>query len=163
MYGLQYFRPLRNLLRVFAAERSPHQLAMGVAIGILIGVLPKGNLLAAGAAMLLFALKVNLGTGLSTAFLISLVGTDLDRLTHGIGVRILQTPAIYWALSRAYQLPLVPWTSLNNSVVVGSLVLGVALLYPAYRISHWTAQRLLPLLERWRRRRQLAATPVQVE
>ena len=71
MFGLRYLQPLRNLLRIFTAERTPHQLALGATIGMLIGVLPKGNLLAATATFLLFALRVNLGTGLTTAFLIS--------------------------------------------------------------------------------------------
>ena len=163
MFGLRYLRPLRNLLRVFAAERTPHQLALGAAIGLLIGVLPKGNLLAVTATFLLFALRVNMGIGLTTAFLISLLGPSLDQLTHGIGVRVLQTPLVYGLLSHGYQLPLVPWTSLNNSIVVGSLLLGLTLVYPTYHLSRQLAERVLPLLRRLRRRPSVATTPLHME
>jgi hypothetical protein len=38
-------------------------------------------------------------------------------------------------------MPLVPWTAMNNSVVVGSLVLALALFYPVYRLAWLTFSR----------------------
>ncbi len=163
MFRLRHVLKLRSLVRIFAADRTPHQLALAVALGMLVGVLPKGNLLTLFATVLLFGLRVNLGTGLATAFLISLAGSDLDRLTHGIGVRVLQTPAVYEVLRRGHQLPLIPWTSMNNTVVVGSLVLGLLLLYPTYHISRLSAEALIPRLRRFRRRRSLAIESASME
>jgi uncharacterized protein (TIGR03546 family) len=160
---LQYFKPLRNLLRIFTAERSPHQLALGLALGVLIGILPKGNLLAASATFLLFALRVNLGMGLTAIFLVSLMAPDLDRLTHGIGTRVLQVPAVYALLSRSYDLPLVPWTSLNNTVVVGSLLLGLLLMYPTYHIGRSLFELLIASYGRWRHRPALTPPSVNSE
>jgi uncharacterized protein (TIGR03546 family) len=163
MSDLNYWRPLRNALRIFSADNSPRQLAAGVALGMLIGVLPKGNLLAASAGILLFTSRANLGSGLTTAFFVSLFGTHLDPLTHGVGVRLLRTPAVYWLVARAYQWPLVPWTSLNNSVVLGSLTLGAVLLFPTYHVSHGVADWLAAALARRRGRRHRAPVPAAVE
>jgi uncharacterized protein (TIGR03546 family) len=160
MFLLNYLEPLRNALRIFTAERTPHQLALGCSLGMLIGILPKGNLLAVAATVLLFALRVNLGTGLTAIFLLSAIGTHLDQLTHGLGVRLLRTPAVYAFLSWSYQFPLVPWTSLNNTVVIGSLLLGLVLLYPVYHVSRAACEWLTPICHRLRRRwTRTASTP----
>jgi hypothetical protein len=42
---------------------------------------------------------------------------------------------------------LVPWTHFNNSVVLGSLLLGIALLYPVYRLSEPRFEKYAPKLE----------------
>jgi uncharacterized protein (TIGR03546 family) len=151
-------------LRIFSAERSPRQLAWGIAIGMMVGLVPKGNLLAVGLAMLLFGLRVNLGMGLTAVFLVSLVGPMTDQLSHGIGMRVLRTPWIYRLLAAAYELPLVPWTSLNNTVVLGSVILGGVLCYPTFHVSHRVAEQLQPVWRRLRRNpKNLPAAPPDVE
>ncbi|MCA9147921.1 MAG: TIGR03546 family protein [Planctomycetales bacterium] len=152
MHLLDYLNPLRHLMRIFSKERTPRQLAMGVALGLMIGLVPKGNLIAVMLTMLLLGLKVNLGMGLITAFGVTCIGPSVDRLSHGIGVRAFETPWFYDAMCRAYQLPIVPWTSLNNTVVVGSLCLGLILFYPAYHFSESAASALQPVWRRWKRR-----------
>ena len=100
----------------------------------MIGLLPKGNLIAVGLTIFLFAVRVNLGAGLSVIFLVSCLSPYLDPLTHGLGVRVLSYPVLHRFLAQSYELPIVPWTSLNNSVVIGALLLGIALFYPIYRL-----------------------------
>lgn len=132
---LRYIQPLRNILRIFSYENSPRQLALAIALGTMIGLLPKGNLIAVGLTILLFAVRVNLGAGLSVIFIISCLSTYLDPLTHGLGVRLLSHPLLHRFLAQSYELPIVPWTALNNSVVIGALLLGIALFYPIYHLS----------------------------
>ena len=132
---LRYFKPIRDLLRIFSHENSPRQMALGIALGLMIGLLPKGNLIAVSLTTLMFTLRVNLGVGLTTTFLVSLVATSLDPLTHAIGLRVLGHPASYVRLAAWHQLPIVPWTSLNNTVVIGGLLLGIALFYPVYHLG----------------------------
>jgi hypothetical protein len=48
-----------------------------------------------------------------------------------------------------YDLPLAPWTALNNTVVAGSLLLGLAAFYPSYRVWRYlAAQHGPPLVAR---------------
>ena len=155
---LDYLNPLRYVLRAFSKERTPCQLALGAAIGLMIGLVPKGNLIAIALTMLLLGLKVNLGVGLITAFGVTCIGPSVDRFTHGIGVRAFETPWFYDAMRRAYQLPVVPWTSLNNTVVVGSVLLGLLLFYPTYHFGESAATALQPVWRRWRRRSQADLT-----
>ena len=144
MFQLNYLKPVRYLWRVFACDNSPRQVAMGIALGMMIGLVPKGNLVAIGLAVLLFGLRVNIGGGLLVAFLVSLLSPQLDGLTHGLGMRVLNVPFVYQRLTSWYQLPLVPWTSLNNSVVMGGLLLGAALFYPVFHLSESLLLKLWP-------------------
>lgn len=132
---LRYIKPVREFSRIFSYENSPRQLALAIALGAMIGLLPKGNLIAVGLTVLMFTVRVNLGAGLTTTFLVSCVATQLDPLTHGVGMRVLSHPGCHAQLAAWYELPIVPWTSLNNSVVIGGVVLGVALFYPIYHLS----------------------------
>lgn len=142
-------QPVRLVAGALAAHASPRQLAWGAALGMLLGLVPKGNLTALVLAVLLFSLRVNLGIGLATALVFSWVGLLVDPLAHRLGWQILSYQPLQPAFAWCYDLPLVPWSDLNNTVVVGQLVLGLYALYPVYWLSLQTATRWgQPLAER---------------
>ena len=152
--SLWFKRPVRYLVDAVRDNDSPRQLASGVALGMLIGLVPKDNLTAALLGVLLLALKTNLAAAALSAFCFSWIGGWTDPLTHRIGYWLLTWPALQSLYSGLFELPLVPWTKLNNTVVAGSLVFGLALFYPVYEISRVTVEVVLPkLADRWRRSR----------
>ena len=59
------FKPLRMLVRALADQSTPRQLSMGLALGILVGLIPKGNLLAIVLGMILAASPCQPGCGRS--------------------------------------------------------------------------------------------------
>lgn len=164
---LWLIRPLKYLRSVLSPNDTPRQLAFGLALGIMVGLVPKGNLTAVVLTMALFGSRVNLGTGMVAAFGFSWVGTLLDPVSHLIGRALLDGPVVRPLLTRLFDLPLVPWTALNNTVVLGSLVLGAAQFYVSYRLSRPLFEKyrpqLLAQLQRLRHRRVVdrAETPVQ--
>ena len=79
-------RPFHYLWKAIVAERSPQQIAWGIALGVLVGIVPKGNLTAWLFGLLLLATRVNLGVGMLTAFLVTGLSSLTDPLTHGIGI-----------------------------------------------------------------------------
>jgi uncharacterized protein (TIGR03546 family) len=82
-----------------------------------------------------------LGAGLLSIFGVSTFAVKIDPLLHGIGARVLGHPAVYDHMSKLYDQPLMPWTSLNNTVVVGGVLLGAALFYPVYHLSEMLFDR----------------------
>ena len=157
---LWVIRPLKNLLSAISPHDTPRQLALGVALGIAVGLVPKGNLTAIALTMLLFGSRVNLGTGVLAAFCFSWVGTLVDPVSHVIGSAILTSTPIQSMLAPIFNLPLVPWTALNNTVVLGSLFLGVGQFYFSYRLSRPFFEKYQPKvlqqLRRVRRERKVA-------
>ena len=76
----------------------------------------------------------------------------LDPLSHRIGLFLLQHPYLHSGWTWLYNQPLAPWTYFNNSVVLGSFVIGLLLLYPAYRISRPVFERYSTTVGRFARR-----------
>ena len=68
-----------------------------------------------------------------------------DPLTHRIGELVLTNTTLMPLWRLLTRLPMMAWTSFNNTVVMGSFWLGLALMAPVYRLS-------LPWMERLHRR-----------
>ncbi len=141
---LWLLQKLRLLRAVMLAQDSPRQMAAGLACGILLGLLPKGNLLAILVASVLLSTRINLAIGLLAALGVSLVAPWCDPLTDRLGYWVLTFPPLTSSWQRLAQFPLAAWTSFNNTVVMGSFLLGTLLLYPTYRWS-------LPWMIRYKR------------
>jgi uncharacterized protein (TIGR03546 family) len=123
---------LKNLRDVLLAERSPEQIAGGVALGVAVGLIPKANLICLLFVLLIFVRRTNLAAGLVSAMLCSWISPVLDPITGVLGRLVLEFgPAqALWAI--LYRLPIVPWTSFNNTVVMGNLVLAMLVMPPIY-------------------------------
>ena len=141
-------RPLRLLAHALTASDSPRQIAWGVTLGLMVGLLPKGSLLAVGMGVALCAFRVNLSAGLLTAGLASLAAVALDPLAHRIGAAILihswPRPVLTWL----YHQPLGPWTGIHNTVVLGQFVIGLYLAYPAYQLGWFLGAKVQPKISR---------------
>ncbi len=135
-------RPIRLALKALIAESTPRQLALGFAFGVLIGLVPKGNLLALTLGVVLAASRANLGVAAGTILVFSFLSPYFDGLSDAIGGWLLGQPSLQQMWTELYNTPLMPWTSFYNSIVLGSFVLGLLLLYPAYRLS-------IPLFEKY--------------
>ena len=77
-------------------------------------------------------------------FAFSWIGMVIDPVSHQIGQYLLTHQSLQSFWTTLYDTPLVPWTAFNNTVVLGSFVLGLTLLYPAYRLSEPLFARFAP-------------------
>lgn len=145
-------KPVRLCLSALAGQSAPRQLSMGLALGILVGLVPKGNLLAIVLGMILAASRVNLGIAAAAIVCCSLASPLLDPVSHLIGSWLLSQPSLAGFWTWLYNQPVVPWTAFNNSVVLGSLVTGLLLLYPAHRLSRPLFEKYSTVAGNWIRR-----------
>lgn len=130
-----FLTPLRQLAGALVGNDSPRQIAAGVMLGMMLGFVPKGNLIAVVLAALLCGLKVNRAVGLAMAILFTAVGYVMDGFTHRLGKDVLETAWLQSTFAAFYDLPLGPWLGFNNTVVMGSLLVAVYLSYPCYWFS----------------------------
>ena len=150
-------RPFRLFFKALVVDATPRQMAFGLALGVLVGLVPKGNLLAIGLMMLLCSLRVNLGVGLATVFATSWAGMLLDPITHRIGEFLLKSDALKPLWETMYDTALLPWTDFNNTVVLGSFVLGAGAFLPLYFLSRPMFGLLTPRLVAWAQRFRLVS------
>ena len=140
-------KQLVALRRAITGRRNPSQLAWAVGLGLLLGVVPHGNLLAACLLILVLSLKINHAMAGLTAVATTFAASFLDPYSHLLGEAVLTHPQVAPIAARAWQLPLVPWTDLNNTVVMGSFLIGSAAVVPTYLLTYPIFRLLAPSLD----------------
>ena len=134
-------KPLRLFTELFTEAASSPELAYGFALGMLVGLVPKDNLLALILATMVLLFRVNLGTATLGAFLFSWLGMWLDPLSNEIGRGLLTWKLLEPMWTFLYGVSWVSWTRFNNTVVLGSLLLGVSLFFPVGFLARVTIDR----------------------
>lgn len=123
---------IRQFFKGLTAQTTPSQIGAGIAIGFMIGLMPKATLTAQLFIVVLMASKVNIPMGILTVFAVSLLNPVFDLATDPIGYAILTADGLQPLWTKLYNTPFMPWTGFNNTVVPGGLVFGLALLAPVY-------------------------------
>ncbi len=142
-------RPVRQLAQALLANDSPRQVAWGFVIGMLIGLVPKGNLTAILLGMLLFGLRVNKPAGLMGIGVFTYLGLFLDSFAHRIGSAVIASESFRTFHAELYQAAISPLLGLNNTVVLGQLLIGIYLIYPVYVVSYRFAVKVQAPLSAW--------------
>lgn len=114
---------------------TAHQLALGVAFGMLIGLIPKESALAWGIGLLFLLSRANLLCGIIVGFVVTLLSPLLDVYSARIGFSILSIESLQTTYSTWLELPFVAWTRFNNTVVIGSLAIGLLAWFPVYLLG----------------------------
>ncbi|MEX0642887.1 MAG: TIGR03546 family protein [Pirellulales bacterium] len=141
--------PLRRVVQTLVACHSPPELAAGFTLGMIIGLVPKGNLIALSLCVLLFSMRVNKGLGVMAAVLFSCFATSIDPFAHKLGLFVLSAENLQVSYARIYDMPFGPWLGFNNTVTSGSLLFGVYVSYPVYFATRTLAARIERLIVAW--------------
>lgn len=142
-------KPVRQLAQALTSNDSPRQVAWAIMLGVIIGLTPKGNLIALSLGILLCSLRVNLSAGMMAIGVFTLFAPLLDPLAHRLGEMVLLAEPLRRSLAWLYQQPLGPWIGFNNTVVMGQLLIGIYLAYPAYRVGWFLGEKVQPKVSRW--------------
>src|SRR2546428_6973034 len=149
-------KPLQSLVKALHSEGTPRQVAAGIALGSILGLTPLVHLPNAVVVGLILILNVSFpGAMLGWALFVP-VGFLLDPLFDRIGrILLLETPALTPLWTTLSNTPVVPLTNFNNSVVLGSLVCALLLLYPLLLASRRGVIRYRDTVGAWVERTQL--------
>jgi uncharacterized protein (TIGR03546 family) len=142
------FKIYRTLRRAIAGRRYPSQLAWAIALGLMLGFVPHGNLVALTLLLVFLCLNINHAAMGLTALAASFFAWRLDPYSDQVGQVVLQNESVANFATRAWQWPLVPWTDLNNTIVTGSLLIGTAALLPVFAILYPLCRMIVPKPEK---------------
>ena len=141
---------LANLLMLMRGSLrgvdSSRQLAAGVVLGMLIGLTPKISLMVIFFGLILIVSKANLITGILSALFFTWISPLLDPVSHNLGVMLLTHESLQPFFCEITQSPLVAWTRIENTVVTGSVIIGLFLILPVHHISYRLFARYRDLL-----------------
>ena len=130
-----FLKLLQSLISTLNSEGTPRQIAAGIALGAALGLTPLvnvHNLLVFAAACLL---NVSFGAFLIGWTVFVPLGFILDPLFNALGLALLQAPALTGLWTALTNVPGVPLTNFNNSVVLGSVVGWMVLWLPIYFLA----------------------------
>ncbi len=133
---------LQSLVKALHSEGTPGQVAAGLAFGTILGLTPLFSLHNLVVAMLILLLNVSVpGAMLGWALAIPF-GFALDPVFDALGRELLLgIPALTPLWTALADLPVVPLTNFNNTVVLGSLVSALVLFAPIFFGARWAVRR----------------------
>jgi uncharacterized protein (TIGR03546 family) len=139
---LALLKLLQSLVKTLHSEGTPHQIAMGVALGAALGLTPIANVHNAVVLVILILFNVSFGAGLLGWALFTPVGFLLDPVFARVGRALLiDTPALRPLWTTMDHTPLVPYTNFGNTVVLGSVVGWLVLFVPIYLLARLAVLR----------------------
>lgn len=121
-----------KLFKSLNANANPAEIAHAFSIGFLLGILPKNNLLWYLLFVFFLFVRINKGAYFLIMILFSCIAPLFDPLFNTTGYTVLEFTPLTPAFSTLIDIPFAGFTRFNNTVVMGSLVSGLALYIPLY-------------------------------
>jgi len=123
---------IQSLVGALHSEGTPGQLAAGIVLGSFLGLTPLINVHNAVIFALLVLLNVSFAGGMLGWALFVPIGFLLDPLFDWIGHGLLLAPSLRSMWTSLYNMPIMPLTNFNNTVVLGSLVFALVFAIPLF-------------------------------
>jgi uncharacterized protein (TIGR03546 family) len=117
-----------GLIKLLNSETGTNQIAWGIAAGFVLGMSPTLSLQTFLIFLLILLFRIQAGAAFLAAFFFKFAAYLLDPVTAGIGAHILEMASLRGLFTAMYNMPLVPLTRFNNSIVMGSGVLAILLM-----------------------------------
>ncbi len=114
-------------LKLLNSETGSIQIATGIAAGFVLGMTPFFSLQSLLIFLCLFIFRIQMGAAFLAAFFFSFIAYLLDPVFHIVGKAVLTSPALAPTFTTLYNMPIVPLTRFNNTIVMGSGVVSILL------------------------------------
>jgi uncharacterized protein (TIGR03546 family) len=145
---------LQQLFRALNSDGTPGQVGMGMALGLAFGLTPLGsmhNLVVLTVAMLT---TVSFPGVMLGWFIATPLGFALDPLFDRVGMALLMNESLAPLFTWVVNTPVIALSRLNNSIVLGSLVVWFVLLLPAFFLFRFLVARyrehVFAHIQKWR-------------
>lgn len=120
-------KQLFGFLRLLNSETGTNQLAAGVSAGFVLGMTPSFSLQSILIFVCLFLFRIQIGAALLSAFFFAFIAYLLDPIFHQVGESVLTAPGLQGLFTTLYNMPIVPFTRFNNTIVMGSGITAIIL------------------------------------
>ena len=124
-----------GFLKLLNSETGQNSLAAGIAAGFILGMTPSLSLQTLLVFICIFAFRIQMGAAFLAAFFFKFVAWILDPAFHSVGSTVLEMDSLHGLFTTMYNMPLVPLTRFNNSIVMGSAIITIILSPVVYFLS----------------------------
>jgi uncharacterized protein (TIGR03546 family) len=132
---LALLKLIQSIVKTLHSDGTPGQVAAGIALGSVLGLTPLMNVHNLVIFALILLLNVSFGGAMLGWTVFIPVGFLLDPAFDAIGHRLLTAPGLVPLWTAWYNIPILPYTNFNNTVVLGSVVGWLVLVVPIYFLA----------------------------
>lgn len=133
-------KQLFQFFKLLNSDTGTNQIAAGIAAGFILGMTPVLSLQTFLVFICIFLFRIQIGAAFVSAFFFKFVAFLLDPAFDAIGFWVLNLPSLQSLFTQLYNMPIVPFTRFNNTIVMGSGVLSI-LLSPFIFLGAWFVVR----------------------
>ena len=129
-------KQLFQFVKLLNSDTGTNQIAAGIAAGFILGMTPALSLQTFLIFICIFVFRIQIGAAFVSAFFFKFIAFLLDPAFDAVGFWFLNLPSLQSIFTQAYNMPIVPFTRFNNTIVMGSGVLSI-LLSPFVFFAAW--------------------------
>ncbi|NLY75057.1 MAG: TIGR03546 family protein [Firmicutes bacterium] len=131
-----------KLIKTLHSKEEPHNIALGFALGSIIGLTPLLSLHNLLVFCIILVLNVSIPAAFFGIFCFGCFAYFFDPQFHSLGYYLLvEVEALQPVWTYLYNIPIAPLTKFYNTVVLGSLVAALVAFFPVY----WIFKQLVRL------------------
>ncbi|MDG0815741.1 TIGR03546 family protein [Bdellovibrio svalbardensis] len=116
-----------NFLKLLNSDTETSPLAYGLSLGLILGFAPFFSIQTFIVLFIIFIFRVQLGAAFLSAFFFKFVAFLFDYPAHLLGKSVLEAEPLRPLFVSLYNMPIVPMTRFNNSIVMGSMIVSLVL------------------------------------
>jgi uncharacterized protein (TIGR03546 family) len=125
-------RLIAKLITALNANSRAGEIGAAVSSGVLLALVPTGNLLWIALFLIFYFTRLHIASMLFTILIVKSFAFLFDPLFHATGAKVLSAPLLEPLWTRIYSMPIIPYTNFNDTVVMGSLLVGLLLWIPLF-------------------------------
>jgi uncharacterized protein (TIGR03546 family) len=147
-------KPIAKLIVALNGNLKKSQIAAGFSWGVLLGLIPAGNVFWILFFVISFFFKNHHASKVLVLAIIKILINLINPALDTVGWAFLHIDSLQPAFTTLYNMPFVPFTNFNNTLVAGGLVGGLVLFIPVFFLIFLLIPlyrtRLVPALQRTR-------------
>lgn len=116
-----------SLIRLLHSENGLNEITWGLTLGVFLGFSPFFSIQTFLILLILFIFRVQFGAAFLSAFFFKLVAFLIDPLADSLGRWTLENSSFRTLWTSLYNMPILPYTRFNNSIVMGSFIVALIL------------------------------------
>jgi len=114
-------------IKLLNSDTGNISLAAGLTCGFILGMTPVLSLQSLLIFILMFFFRIQIGAAFLAAFFFKFAAYLLDPIFDTVGRGVLEMPGLQELFTAMFNMPLIPYTRFNNSIVMGSGVITFVL------------------------------------
>ncbi len=118
--------------KLLNSDTGTYQLASGLTLGMFLGFSPFLSLQTLIVLFVMFFFRVQFGAAFMAAFFFKFIAFLVDPLADILGRAVLEMDSLRSLWVTLYNMPIIPFTRFNNSIVMGSFIVALVLALPVF-------------------------------